>query len=199
MIVLNRRNLTIFCVHFFRRRIHFSRGVLENCATEYSSFRDMEASEREKCYTNCNPQDVNTRDRNVSRQERREIIRCLSRDRCFRLNVYDFVDNAEFQRLRECADSKCPRQLRINERRAQKYRDARDRKATSEPRQPDSKVSTSSQSLDPKDSTPVTTPKVTPGVTDESETPTTSDDQMVSSTAAPDQFINWISLMNAFY
>ena len=276
MIVLNLRNLTIFCVHFLRRRIHFSRCILENCPTEYSSFRDMEVSEREKCYTNCNPQDANTRDRNVSRQERREIIRCLARDRCFRLNVYNFVDNAEFQRLRECADSKCPRQLRVNERVAQKYREARARRATSGPRQPDSRVSTPSQSWDLEDSTPtlpwdlqstpstprvstllpdgrptdgrtsitrttssspgerptarsvtprtvtprapaipVTAPNprttatsatprtvtpriVTPGIADPSETPRILENQMVSSTAAPGQFINWISWVNVF-
>lgn len=37
---------------------------------------------------------------------------------------------AQFQRLRECADSKCPRRLRLNERLAQRYRERRNRRGT---------------------------------------------------------------------
>ena len=82
--------------------------MIENCPTEYATFRELELAEKEKCYAKCNPSNINTKDKSIIKKSERAAIReCLDESNCFDLGIKHFEKESQFQAFKTCADLKC--------------------------------------------------------------------------------------------
>lgn len=81
--------------------------MIESCPIEYASFRELELAEKEKCYVQCNPSDINTKDKSIKKSERNTIRECLEEADCFDLGIKHFEKDSQFKELKGCADLNC--------------------------------------------------------------------------------------------